>query len=60
MSTTFADVAFERLREAFLVYDTEPTRARATARAQRPPPPWTGYLKDIHSLPVDVLFEVCE
>lgn len=52
--------AFQQLREALLLYDTEPTRFTAGSTTNhRQPRVRIGSLKDMHTLPLDLLFEVC-
>lgn len=53
------DTAFQQLREALLLYDTAPTRFTVGPTTnRRHPRGWIGSLKDMHTLPLDLLFEV--
>lgn len=54
MSLNTDDIAFQQLRDAFLLYDTVDTATSCVS-----PPSWAGYLRDIRTLPLDVLVEVC-
>lgn len=53
-TSTMATVAFQQLREALLLYDTEPVHIPQCTRRR---PRWVGYLKDIHTIPLELLFQ---
>lgn len=56
MTSDSEDTAFQQLREALLLYETEEVDLHKCT--PRRPPRWVGCLKDIHTVPLELLFQV--